>query len=89
MDHQPGTDPGTALWSTSLSGLVMNPALGVVGADIFGNCLGIGELLAQAFKHQGLDSRGAKPAAVGADTALAECRALHVVGLPLPLRADR
>src|SRR6201987_1147018 len=65
------------------------PALGVVGADIFGNCLGIGELLAQAFKHQGLDSRARNLAAVAAHAALAECRALHAVRLPLPLRADR
>ncbi|WP_246799413.1 hypothetical protein [Bradyrhizobium sp. CCBAU 51753] len=65
------------------------PPLGVVGADIFGDCLGIGELLAQAFKHQGLDSRARNLAAVAADAALAKCRALHAVRLPLPLRADR
>ncbi|WP_244622234.1 hypothetical protein [Bradyrhizobium ivorense] len=65
------------------------PALGVVGADIFGDCLRIGELLAQAFKHEGLDSRARNLAAVAAYAALAECRALHAMRLPFPLCADR
>lgn len=60
------------------------PALGVVGADIFGDGLGMRQFLAQAFEYQRLDGLARDLAAVRAGAAVTKARAV-----PFGVRAER